>query len=58
MQLYTSDQIGHKDIDPNFISSSQGPNASRSANNQFSPDTVLLLILLLYFLSEKNQKNK
>ena len=58
MQLYTSDQIGHKDIDPHFISSSQGSKGSRSPNNEFNPDTVLLLIILLYFLSEKNQKNK
>lgn len=58
MQLFTSDQMNHKDIDPNFISSFQRSKTSRSSNNEFSPDILLILIFLLYFLSEKNQKNK
>lgn len=58
MQPYTPDQVDHKDIDPHFISSSPDSKTSRSSNNPFSGDTLLLIILLLYFLSEKNQKNK
>lgn len=54
MHLFTPDQEDHKDIDQNFIGST---NSQRQSHSLFSPD-IILLFLLLIFLLDKNGKNE